>query len=175
MVWDERHHQRYGLADTPPGGDYPDHVVSAPTLRELAGRLGVDADGLVRTAERFNAHADRGEDPDWGRGTNGFVRLYTGDPSHAPNPLLGSVVQPPFFGTRLRLLGTGIGSTGIRTDADARVVDAGLRPVAGLWAIGACAAMSTSGAGYNSGMALSRGLTWALLVAEHLASAQHRS
>jgi 3-oxosteroid 1-dehydrogenase len=96
--------------------------------------------------------------------------MYTGDPTHEPNPLLGSVSEPPFFGTRLRLLGTGIGSTGIRTDADAQVLTAERTPVGGLYAIGACAAMLTSGVGYNSGFALGRGLTMAYVVAHRRAA-----
>ena len=35
LIWDERHHRTYGLGATPPGGDYPEHVVSASTLGEL--------------------------------------------------------------------------------------------------------------------------------------------
>jgi 3-oxosteroid 1-dehydrogenase len=97
------------------------------------------------------------------------VRRYTGDPTHEPNPLLGSVAEPPFFGMRLRLLGTGIGSTGITTDAESRVLDRAGRPIAGLSAIGACAAATASGTGYNSGFALGRGLTSAYLVATRLA------
>jgi 3-oxosteroid 1-dehydrogenase len=169
LIWDERHHQSYGLGATPPGGDYPaDLVKSAPDLRSLAAALGIPGDTLEETAERFNASADAGEDPEWGRGTNPFVRRYTGDPTHEPNPLLGSVAEPPFHGMRLRLLGTGIGSTGIRTDGEGRVLDAQGRPVPGLTAIGACAAMLSSGTGYNSGFALGRGLTLAYLVAERL-------
>jgi tricarballylate dehydrogenase len=51
--------------------------VTAPTLRELAEKLGVDADGLERTVEAFNAGVDRsvpftnqGKD---GRRTHGVV------------------------------------------------------------------------------------------------------
>jgi len=168
LVWDERHHAKYGLGATPPGGEYPDFVRSAPDLRSLAAALGIPGDALEATAARFNANADADHDPDWGRGTNPFVRRYTGDPTHEPNPLLGSVAEPPFHGMRLRLLGTGIGSTGIRTDADGRVLDANLRPLPGLQAIGACAAMLSSGTGYNSGFALGRGLTLAYLVPERL-------
>jgi 3-oxosteroid 1-dehydrogenase len=170
LIWDERHHAKYGLGATPPGGSYPaDLVRSAVDLATLAGLLGVDPEGLVTTADQFNATADAGHDPVWGRGTNPFVRRYTGDPTHEPNPLLGSVAEPPFFGMRLRLLGTGIGSTGIRTDAWSRVLDPEGRPIEGLSAIGACAAQTASGTGYNSGFALGRGLTTTYVVAERLA------
>ena len=172
LIWDERHHAKYGLGATPPGGAYPDELVSsAADLRSLAAKLGVDPDGLEATAATFNATADDGHDPVWGRGTNPFVMRYTGDPTHAPSPLLGSVAEPPFFGLRLRLLGTGIGSTGIRTDARSHVLAPDGTAIPGLWAIGACAAQTASGTGYNSGFALGRGLTAAYLVSEELAGA----
>jgi 3-oxosteroid 1-dehydrogenase len=171
MVWDEGHHRRYGLGDTPPGGEYPNElVVSADTLVELGRRLGVDGDELERTVARFNEHAARGEDPEFGRGTVSFVRSYAGDPSHEPNPLLAPVSEPPYFGTHLYILGTGIGSSGVRIDGDGHVLDAGRRLIPGLYAIGSCAALTSSGTGYNSGFALGRGLTLAYLVAEELAA-----
>lgn len=44
-------------------------VVSATTLSELAHKLGIDAEGLTETAERFNADAQRGIDSEFGRGS----------------------------------------------------------------------------------------------------------
>ena len=43
--------------------------------------------------------------------------------------------------------------------------------IPGLFAVGSCAATTTFGTGYNSGMALSRGLTLAYLVARELTGA----
>ena len=43
------------------------------------------------------------------------------------------------------------------------------RRVAGLYAVGSCAALTTVGTGYNSGIALGRGLTLAYLVSSELA------
>ena len=169
LVWDERHHQRYGLGATEPGHDYPEFVSSAPDLRTLAEALGIDADGLAVTVDRFNQHADEGRDPDFGRGSVEFVRRFAGDPSHEPNPLLGSVAQPPFHGTRLRFVGTGIGASGVRADPDGRVLTAG-GDVPGLHAVGSCVAHTTFGTGYNSGFALGRGLTLAYLVSVELTS-----
>ena len=170
LVWDDEHRQDYGLGDTPPGGAYPDGwVQSAPTLRELATRLGVDGEALERTVARFNLHAARGEDPDHGRGTNPQVLTFTGDPQHRPSPVLGALERPPFHGIRLRFLGTAIGSSGVRIDADGHVMNEGGSPIDGLYAVGACAALTTTGTGYNSGFALGRGLTLAYLVAAELA------
>ena len=72
---------------------------------------------------------------------------------------------------RLLFLGTAIGSSGVLADGDGRVLGETGDVIPGLYAIGSCAATTTFGSGYNSGMALSRGLTSAYLVSQHLATA----
>ena len=70
LIWDEQHHRKYGLGTTPPGGTYPDGLVtSAPTLRALGAALGIDGEQLEATAATFSEHAraartrSSGEDP----------------------------------------------------------------------------------------------------------------
>ena len=77
----------------------------------------------------------------------------------------------PFYGTRLKFVGTGIGSSGLHADGQGRVLDEAGRPIAGLYAVGSVAALTTMGSGYNSGFALSRGLTVARFVAQQLVPA----
>jgi 3-oxosteroid 1-dehydrogenase len=172
LVWDERHHRKYGLGTVPPGADYPQGTVtSAPTLRALGDALGIDGVQLERTAEVFNTHAEQGEDPFYDRGTLDYVLRFYGDAAHRPNPVLGPVAEPPFHGLRLRFLGTGIGSSGVRTDETGHVLDMHGRTVPGLYAVGSCAALTAAGSGYNSGFALGRGLTLAYSVARQLGAA----
>jgi 3-oxosteroid 1-dehydrogenase len=83
--------------------------------------------------------------------------------------VLGPISEPPFHGLRLLLLGTAIGSSGVQIDRDGHVVNQTGARIPGLYAVGSCAATTTFGSGYNSGMALSRGLTLAYLVSEELA------
>lgn len=168
MVWDEQHHQKYGLGATPPGGDYPDGLVeSAPTLEELADRLGIDAAGLEATASRFNAAAANAEDPEFGRGSNASVRRFRGD-NNAPHPNIAPVEQAPFFGMRLRLLNTGIASGGLRTTDHGKVLSEDGDVIPGLYAVGECAVRSTGGGGYNSGYSLSRAMTFGWLAANDI-------
>lgn len=174
LVWDDQHRQKYGLAATPPGGDYPEGwVTTAATLRELGSELGVDGKRLKSTVSRFNRYAAEGEDPDFGRGTVTYVNRFAGDPEHGPSPVLGELAEPPFHGLRLKFVGTGIGSSGVHIDGDGHVLDASGRPVEGLYAVGSCAALTTVGTGYNSGFALGRGVTLAYLVANELGSSAH--
>jgi 3-oxosteroid 1-dehydrogenase len=169
MIWDAQHHRKYGLGTTPPGGTYPAGLVeSANTLTELGRQLGIDGDELTRTAERFNRHAARGDDPEFGRGSNKTWQRFQGDPNQHPNPNVGVVDQAPFFGMRLKMVSTGIGLTGISVDDIGRVLDDQNQPVAGLYAAGAAAVFNSSGTAYNSGFSLSRAITLGLLVSEHL-------
>jgi 3-oxosteroid 1-dehydrogenase len=169
LIWDEEHHRDYGFGDTPPGGEYPPGMItSAATLRELGEQLGIDGEQLEATAAEFSVHAERGEDPAFGRGSVPFVRSYAGDPKHDPNPLLGAVREAPFHGMRLRIVGTGIGSSGVHIDGDGHVLDEEGSAIAGLYAVGACAALMSSGSGYNSGFSLGRGITLAYLVSHEL-------
>jgi 3-oxosteroid 1-dehydrogenase len=170
MVWDRRHHERYGLGATMPGKPYPEGlVVRAGTLRGLAERLGIDPAGLERTAATFNEHAEHGEDPVFGRGSNLSVRRFRGDASHAPNPCVGPVSEAPFYGMRIRLLGTGIAAAGIRAGASGRVLRADGSAIEGLYAIGECSARAAAGVGYNSGYSLSRAMAFGFLAARDAA------
>lgn len=169
LVWDDQHRVKYGLAATPPGGDYPEGwVESADTLEELGARLGIDGAQLTLTAERFSHFAEMGEDPDWGRGSVDYVNKFAGDPQNLPSPVLGPITKGPFHGIRLRFVGTGIGTSGVRIDGDGRVLGEDERPVEGLYAAGSVAALTTTGTAYNSGIALGRGLTLAYLVGHEL-------
>ena len=170
MVFDEQHHHKYGLGATPPGGEYPKGMVeSAPSLRALGEKLGIDGAELERTAARFSANALQGIDPDFGRGTVDYIRRFAGDPQHRPSPVLGTINAAPFFGFRLRFVGTGIGSSGIHIDGEGHVLDTHAHAIPGLYAVGSCAAYTTMGTGYNSGFALGRGLTLAYQVSQELA------
>ena len=172
MVWDENHHAKYGLGRAMPGEPYPEGLVtSAPTLAELAGQLGIDAAGLVATAERFNTMAQSGSDVDFGRGSNLSVRRFRGDWNHQPNPNMGPVALAPFHGMRMRLLNTGIAAGGVRTDADARALRADGSAIDGLYVVGEASARAAAGVGYNSGYSLSRAMAFGWIAAGHAADA----
>lgn len=170
LIWDDQHRQKYGLAATPPGGEYPDGwVESASTLRELGERLGIDGEQLEKTAERFNGFARKGVDDDFGRGTVEYVNKFAGDPENKPSPVLGEIVRAPFHGIRLRFVGTGIGTSGVHIDGDGHVLDSDNEVIPGLYAAGSVAALTTTGTAYNSGIALGRGITLAYLIGHEVA------
>lgn len=168
MVWDENHHAKYGLGRSMPGEPYPPGLVtSAPTLGELAMRLGIDPEGLQRTAVQFNRMAGEGVDTDFGRGSNLSVRRFRGDWNHQPNPNIGPVERAPFHGMRIRLLNTGIAAGGVRADGDGRALRADASPIPGLYVVGEASARAAAGVGYNSGYSLSRAMAFGWLAARH--------
>ncbi|MGG5823146.1 FAD-dependent oxidoreductase [Falsiroseomonas sp. HW251] len=167
MIFDGQYCRRYSFARRPPGALLPDWVTRADSLDALAAGIGLDPATLAASVARFNDGAARGEDPDHGRGSSAFARSTAGDP-HAAHPNLGTIAEPPFCAVRLKL--GAISSAGLLTDTDARVQHVRGRPIPGLYACGNTAAPTESGAGYQAGMSLMRGLTFGWLAARHAAS-----
>ena len=111
-------------------------------------------------------HATLGEDPHFGRGTNHSVRTFRGDGDHHPNPNVGPVIEPPFYGMRMRLLNTGIAAGGLVAGTAGKVLRDDGSEIEGLYAVGECVTRTTGGgAGYNSGYSLSRAMTYGYLAA----------
>jgi succinate dehydrogenase/fumarate reductase flavoprotein subunit len=110
------------------------YLIEAPTLRALAGELKLDPDALEHTVRRFNGNAARGEDPDFGRGSNIYDNAQ-GDFDHKPNPNLAPVEHGPFYALAIH---PGNVSTvyGFSTSVDAEVLRENGSTVPGLFAVG---------------------------------------
>ncbi|MGV9678951.1 3-oxosteroid 1-dehydrogenase [Nocardia sp. NPDC003482] len=140
LVFDQRYRNRYIFAGLQPGQRIPkrwmenDNIVSAPTLPELAERIGVPEQALVDTVTRFNAFAETGVDEDFGRGNSAYDRYY-GDPTVKPNPCLAALVQGPYYAAKMVPgdLGT---KGGLVTDTAGRVLRADETVIEGLYAAG---------------------------------------
>jgi hypothetical protein len=90
LLCDHRAIRRYGMGAIGPA-PLPlsphlrtGYLLSAPTWAGLAAKIGVGAATLQATIDRFNGNAARGEDPDFGKGTDAYHR-FNGD----PGPLCG--------------------------------------------------------------------------------------
>jgi succinate dehydrogenase/fumarate reductase flavoprotein subunit len=114
----------------------PEWIPRAETLRELAQSLGIDADELERTVQRFNEHADAGVDPDFRRGESAND-LWWGDPAFRGDKraTLGALRGGPYYAIEVKsgALGT---KGGPQTDIDARVLDVDGVVIPGLYAAG---------------------------------------
>jgi fumarate reductase flavoprotein subunit len=96
-------------------------IARAGSLAELANAIGADPAVLAGTIGRYNADCERG-----------FDSVFFKDPATGMRP----VVSPPFYAAELRpaiICWTG---TGLRIDADTRVLRRDEQPVPGLYAAG---------------------------------------
>ncbi|MDF1790518.1 MAG: FAD-dependent oxidoreductase [Thalassobaculaceae bacterium] len=142
------------------------YLVSAPTLSDLAERLGIDTAGLVATVARYNADSETGVDTAFGRGGNDYHR-YVGDPENRPNPCMRPLVKPPYYAVALYPgdLGT---ASGLEVDGNGRVLDGAAVPVPGLYACGNDMNSVMAGAYPGPGITLGPALVFGYLVGRHL-------
>lgn len=174
LIFDATFRHRFPIGPVAPGYAVPDVGVAkyfkkgflhkAATLDELAKVIGLDANKLKQTIERFNANAVKGEDPDFGRGRSASDRYY-GDPRVKPNPCLGPIVSAPFYAIRVYPgdLGT---KGGLIVDAGSRVLNQNDQPIAGLYATGNCTA-SVMGHTYpGAGGTIGPAITFGFIAAE---------
>jgi len=176
LICDATFIPKYGLGNIYPGtrdlrpfernGD----VVAGRTLEELARKIGVPSDALRETVSRHNHHAETGVDPDFGKGATELNR-FNGDPAHKPNPCIGALAKAPFNALAVWPADLAV-STGLATDADARVVDAQRRPIEGLYACGNDMASVMAGAYPGPGTTLGPALVFAYRAAMHAAGGE---
>lgn len=76
LVFDQTYWDKFGIFGVTPGGEVPDYLHRADTLADLANAIGVDAEGLQRTVERFNPEARQAHDAQFGRGDTLFDRYF---------------------------------------------------------------------------------------------------
>lgn len=101
-------------------------IARADTIRELAVQLGVDPDGLEAEVARFNACAELGEDPLFGRA----------------GAAMAPIRRAPFYGYRSgNLIINTMG--GLRKDGQARVRGVDGQPIPGLYCAGEIASTYT--------------------------------
>jgi len=140
LICDARFLKDYGVGLVFPGARgrarliKAGYLIEASTLRELAGRIGVDADGLERTVTAHNHYAQTGVDEAFGRGTSPMNR-FNGDPANKPNPCMRPIVTGPFYSVAVWPADLA-SSAGLRGDSNGRVLDADDRPIPGLFACG---------------------------------------
>lgn len=169
IVIDSQAREKYAFVSIMPGQDWPENFgVVADTIEDLAAKTGIDPQGLAETVARFNANAEKGVDPDFGRGEQPWGAWMTGDKEHKPNPNLGPIVKPPFYAVKMSRMGaTGIPAAGLKIDGNANVVGWDERPLPGLYAAGNSAARMETGAVMQSGVSNARGMTYGWLAARH--------
>ncbi|MGA9893945.1 MAG: FAD-binding protein [Xanthobacteraceae bacterium] len=168
--------EKYGLGIAYPGGVNlsallkSGYLMRGDTLEQLAARIGVDAPALRATVARYNTFSQTGVGVDFGKGETELNR-FNGDETHMPLPCIGPIARAPYYVVELWPAEIAV-STGLSTDADARVLDKDRRVIPGLYACGNDMASRKSGlisrpghdAWPGDGLCLSRGDTNYLLI-----------
>ncbi len=141
------------------------YLVRGQSIAELGGRIGVDVGNLERVVAEHNRFATRGVDEAFGKGSNALNR-HNGDPANKPNPCLRPIAQAPFFSVAVYPADLGT-STGLRTDADARVLGADGAPIRGLYACGNDMNSIMTGAYPGPGTTLGPAMVFAFRAIQH--------
>jgi 3-oxosteroid 1-dehydrogenase len=181
MIIDQRYRNRYFFAGRSPRQAFPGRwyeagvVVKAPTIADLAAKIGVPADALAATVDRFNGFARAGKDEAFGRGDSGYDGYY-GDPTVKPNPSLGVIDKAPFYA--ITIVPGDLGTKGgLVTDCAARVLREDGSVIDGLYAAGNASAPvmghTYAGPGATIGPALTFGYLAALDIAARTEDARH--
>jgi 3-oxosteroid 1-dehydrogenase len=179
-IVDATYRKRFIMGPVGPGQMMPDRKLPtalqpgngwlhrADTLRDLARQIGLDADVLQATIDRFNTNARAGDDPDFGRGRTAND-VYYSDPRVAPNPSLGAVETAPFYAVQVFPgdLGT---KAGLVTDGASRVLRDDGSVIAGLFA-GGNTVSTVMGKSYpGAGATLAPAMVGGFLAAESAAA-----
>ncbi len=171
LICDSAFISRYGLGNIYPGTrnlrnfERSGYLVTAPTLEELARKIGVPAAALRDTVARHNRFAETGVDLDFGKGETELNR-FNGNPNHKPNPCIGPLATLPFHAVAVWPADIAV-STGLSTDADARVLDMEGRPIPGLYACGNDMASIMAGTYPGPGTNLGPAVVFAYRAAMH--------
>ncbi|HZL38886.1 MAG TPA: FAD-dependent oxidoreductase [Pseudolabrys sp.] len=171
LICDAAFIKKYGLGVVYPRHSNPGkfvdsgYLMSGRTLDELAGKTAIDAAQLRATVVRYDDFAQTGVDIDFGKGETELNR-FNGDANHRPNPCIGPIAKPPFYAVAVWPADIAV-STGLTTDADARVLDTDGKPIPGLYACGNDMASVMGGSYPGPGTTLGPAIVFAYRAAMH--------
>ncbi len=143
------------------------YLLRGATLQALAETAGIDGKSLENTVAHYNVSAEKGEDPEFGRGATAFNR-YLADPTHTPNPCVAPIDKGPFYAVKL-VMGDLGSFDGLDTDTVGRVLDSRAMPIKGLYAVGNDRASMMGGAYPGAGITLGPIMTFGYITGRHLA------
>ncbi|WP_430331492.1 3-oxosteroid 1-dehydrogenase [Rhodococcus sp. ACT016] len=174
LIFDQTYRDRYLFAGVTARAPLPRRwlesgaIVKAASIEALAEKIGVPADKVAATVQRFNVFARTGVDGDFHRGESKYDHYY-GDITNKPNPSLGELNKPPFYAAQIVPgdLGT---KGGIVTDIAGHALREDGSVIEGLYAAGNTSAPvmghTYAGPGATIGPALVFGYLAALDIAE---------
>lgn len=174
LVCDARFIRRFGLGAVKPAPMPRGRMLAngylkrGRALAELAVACGIDATGLSRTIERYNAQARLGRDEEFAKGETPYNRVQGEARTGLGNPCMAPVERGPFYA--VKVVAGSLGTfAGLRVDANARVLDRHGAPIAGLYAAGNDMASVMGGHYPSGGITLGPTMTFAWIAAHDAA------
>jgi succinate dehydrogenase/fumarate reductase flavoprotein subunit len=173
LICDHRFQRRYGIGFAKP---FPlpltpylrsGYLKRGASIEELAKVCGIAPHALAETVKHFNEHAQRGEDPAFGRGSTPYNRKQ-GDALHGLNPCVAPIAHGPFYAVKVQPGSFGT-FAGLKTNGHAQVLDAADRPIAGLYAVGTDMASVMGGFYPSGGINLGPAMTFGYIAGRHAA------
>jgi succinate dehydrogenase/fumarate reductase flavoprotein subunit len=143
------------------------YLISAKTVRELAGKMGIPEEALVQTVKKANEMAETGVDPEFSKGSNAYDQFY-GDPAAGlKNSNLGFCRDGPFYALPIY---PGNVSTlyGLDTNENAQVLGQDGKPISKLYAVGLDQNHVFRGEYPGGGSSIGPGMTFGYVSAKHL-------
>ncbi|MFJ1764292.1 3-oxosteroid 1-dehydrogenase [Amycolatopsis sp. NPDC088138] len=173
LVFDQRYKDRYMFTGIGPRQPLPGRwfkagiAAKSSSLAGLAEKIGVPAESLEATIQRFNGFARNGVDEDFQRGLSKYDHYY-GDPRNKPNPSLGPLDKAPYYAVKIVPgdLGT---KGGLRTDEHAQVLREDGSAVPGLYAAGNASAAVMGRTYAGPGATIGPAMVFGYLAATRLA------
>ena len=145
------------------------YLFEGDTIGGLAAAIGVDADALAQTVERYNHYAETGIDEEFGRGSSELNR-FNGDAASKPNPCLRRIGPGPYHAVAVWPSDLA-GSAGLRADTKGRVLRSDGSVVSGLYAVGTDAVSIFRGHYPGPGTMIGPAMVFAWRAAMHAAGA----
>jgi len=144
------------------------YLKTGKTLDDLARQCELPVDALRETINRFNSHADLGEDPDYHRGASAYNKVQ-GDADHRPNESLRPLRNAPFYA--VKIVAGSLGTfAGIKTNPSAQVLGADNTPIPHLYAVGNDMASIFGGHYPSGGITLGPAMTFGYIAGRQIAT-----
>jgi 3-oxosteroid 1-dehydrogenase len=149
----------------------PEWVKKANTIEELAAKLGLPAQALRETIDRWNAFCRAGRDDDFRRGETAWERKKDGNADGSVRLL--PIDKPPYIGMSANrsLIGT---KGGARTNEYAQVLREDGSIIPGLYAAGLAMANPIGTRAVGAGTTLGPNLTWGYIAAQTILKQNER-
>jgi 3-oxosteroid 1-dehydrogenase len=173
MVFDDGYVRRYVAGANPLKRRLPPELIASgavkrgETIGDLARQIGVPADALAGTIERFNQFAAKGLDPDFGRGQSAYNDCL-GDPGYRPNAAVGPLDCAPYYATKVYPADVGT-CGGVITNEHAQVLDEHDRVIDGLYATGNTTATVMGRTYPGAGASIASSMVFGYVAARHAA------